>query len=177
MFTFLSKYSCCNIKRYRYIKRMSRVFSRKTLTPNRSCRSTISVYFCETMKKSLLILVTALYMVVTCGISINFHYCMGKLKSVAVGQAQNDHCEDCGMVSKKSACCHDDTKWLKVDDNHQSAYSSINFQAPTFLLTPPERFILTPPLFSTALVTVNNNSPPIIVSGTSLTILYRNFRI
>ena len=122
-------------------------------------------------------MVTALYMVVTCGIAVNFHYCMGELKSVKVGHAQTDHCDDCGMTSKKSACCHDDTKWFKVDDNHQSAYSSVDFQAPIFLLTPPERFIITPPLVSTTSVLVNNNSPPIIPGGTSLTILHCNFRI
>jgi len=116
-------------------------------------------------------------MVVTCGISINFHYCMGKLKSVTMAHAQSDHCDDCGMASKKSACCHDDVHWFKINGNHQTFQAGIDFQVPIFELAPAEHCQLTPPVYYTPHTAVNNNSPPVIETGTSLNILHCVFRI
>lgn len=83
------------------------------------------------MKRVTVAIIATLYLLVTCGVSVNFHYCMGKLRSVDLGYSQEDRCGKCGMsTGLSSGCCHDSTHWVKVNDDHQFVQSAIMVAAP-----------------------------------------------
>lgn len=75
------------------------------------------------MRKLITIFLSLVYLATTSGIVISSHYCMGELKGHAFGQ-NNDHlCGTCGM--ENTGCCHDDLNFLKVNDDHHIAYTTI----------------------------------------------------
>ena len=74
-------------------------------------------------KKIIIFLLAIFYINVSMGIGVQFHYCMGKMVSMAFGHDtdHNNTCGDCGMDTKESACCKDESVLLKVQDCHQPA--------------------------------------------------------
>ena len=68
------------------------------------------------MKRSALILLTAIYLLSMVGIGISRFYCCGKLTSVKLTYAVTDH-------SDKDNCCKNDVKSFKVKDTHVNATS------------------------------------------------------
>ncbi|MFN5334463.1 MAG: HYC_CC_PP family protein [Bacteroidota bacterium] len=81
------------------------------------------------MLKRLIILSLALFYInASSGIGVRFHYCMGELVSMAFGH-DTDHknaCGDCGMDTKESSCCKDESILLKVYDGHHPSSISFN---------------------------------------------------
>lgn len=73
------------------------------------------------LKKIIIFFVAALYINASAGIGVQFHYCMGKLVSMALGHhADDDHaCDDCGMEANETSCCKNETVLFKVKDDHQ----------------------------------------------------------
>ena len=72
-------------------------------------------------KKAIILFVAVLYINVSAGIGVQFHYCMGEIVSMAFGH-HSDHeeaCGDCGMDANESSCCKDESLLLKVKDGHQ----------------------------------------------------------
>lgn len=71
------------------------------------------------MKKFILIILTLLYAVVSSGITVNVHYCMGRMADVEWGSASA--CTMCGQ-KKTSDCCKDEAHYIKLavdqDVNH-----------------------------------------------------------
>lgn len=61
-----------------------------------------------------------LYLTITSGVVVNWHYCMGDLSSVEIGARNTSYCEKCGMADKKG-CCETEYKLFKVQDAHQLA--------------------------------------------------------
>ena len=55
----------------------------------------------------------------TSGVSINAHYCGGKIKHISVFAGNEDGC--CGNKKKSKGCCKDKTTIIKVQDNHQAS--------------------------------------------------------
>jgi hypothetical protein len=79
----------------------------------------IASYFCI-VKKSVVAILAFLYLTITSGVVVNWHYCMGDLSSIEIGARNGDHCEKCGMADKKG-CCETEYKLFKVQDEHQLA--------------------------------------------------------
>jgi len=129
------------------------------------------------MKKVTIAILATLYLLVTCGVSVNFHYCMGKLRSVDVGYSANDRCGKCGMSTKKSGCCHDQTHWFKVNDNHQGNTAFVSISAPAMDIAHPEPVQSLAPIFYHLITTSGNHSPPLLRSQQDLNTLYCVFRI
>jgi hypothetical protein len=77
------------------------------------------------MKKTIIILLASLYLVILSGLTINLHYCAGKLKSIAfLKNAEKDIC-CCNKTKKKitcktKLCCKEKTIIVKVNDNHNN---------------------------------------------------------
>ena len=71
------------------------------------------------MKKSLLILLACFYLVAASGITLNLHYCGGKLKEVSLF-ASNDDDGCCGNKKRSKGCCSEKNALIKVKDNHFS---------------------------------------------------------
>jgi len=69
------------------------------------------------MKKSLIILFASFYLVLASGLSINLHYCGGKLKDISLfSTSSEDGC--CGNKKKSKGCCKEKSAFIKVKNNH-----------------------------------------------------------
>lgn len=66
------------------------------------------------MKRSALILLTAIYLLSCVGIGVSRFYCCGKLASVTLIVASADHTD-------KDNCCKHESKSFKVKDSHVTA--------------------------------------------------------
>jgi hypothetical protein len=81
------------------------------------------------MKKVLASIIMVSYLVVSCGVVVNFHYCMDKLASVELFSAESSLCNKCGMHKKSHGCCRDEVKVVKLDLDQQTNQSEISFRA------------------------------------------------
>jgi hypothetical protein len=81
------------------------------------------------IKKLFISIIAVIYLVVTTGMVVNIHYCMGKISSISFSH-ENDHkdgsCSKCGMNKTENHCCTDDVKYVKITDAHQSAQTDIS---------------------------------------------------
>lgn len=64
------------------------------------------------MKKFLIVILTLMYVGVSSGIALDYHYCMGKLADVNVWH--DDTCASCGEKEQPSPCCSTETQLLKL---------------------------------------------------------------
>ena len=74
------------------------------------------------MQKFLVIFFSMLYLTVTSGITVNLHYCGGKLKTVSFFSNNEKGC--CGTKKKSKGCCKDKTKLIKVEENRKVTEAS-----------------------------------------------------
>lgn len=128
------------------------------------------------MKKILTGILTLVYMTVSSGIAIELHYCMGKKAGMEFYGSSSDKCGKCGMTEKKTGCCHDEHKFVKLEDSHKNVYNDISFNGgETAIVTeyPVYNWQL---IAATAVATVNNHSPP-ADTGPSARIMNCVFRL
>lgn len=71
-----------------------------------------SAYICFRMKRYLASLWLVLYVVLTIGITLQTHYCMGRVKYVSLYAAK-----ECPPTCAKT-CCHNEAKTLRLTDAH-----------------------------------------------------------
>ena len=71
------------------------------------------------MKKALVIALASMYLLVSSGVVVNMHYCMGKLASLGIGHHDSKTCDKCGMDN--TGCCKDEVKVVKIQDNQESS--------------------------------------------------------
>ncbi len=72
------------------------------------------------MKKLQAIFLVVIYLSVSSGVVMNFHYCMGKIAEITLGKTQANKCGKCGM--ENTGCCNDEVKVIKLQDSHQAAH-------------------------------------------------------
>ena len=71
------------------------------------------------MKKFVVIFFSIFYLVSTSGMSLNVHYCGGKIKHVSFITTNNEKgC--CGKKKMSKKCCKDKVAYFKIKDNHKS---------------------------------------------------------
>jgi hypothetical protein len=87
------------------------------------------------MKRTALLLLTAIYLLSLVGIGINRFYCCGKLASVTLTYASADHTD-------QNHCCKHDTKSFKIKDSHVTVNTTV--------LSPSMPAILPVPAYQTA---------------------------
>lgn len=115
------------------------------------------------LKKIFITILAVFYLVVTSGVIMNIHYCMGKISSVSFIH-EKDHndgsCNKCGMDKTENHCCKDEVKSIKLSDTHQS--SSLAFELASLSSVQPQRFILLTEAEQgiSALPIINYSSPP-----------------
>jgi hypothetical protein len=75
------------------------------------------------MRKFIVTILAAVYLVASTGASVSIHYCMGKLVDWTLDNDQKIHCSYCGMAKNGSAegCCKDDQKFVKNTDDQKTA--------------------------------------------------------
>jgi len=79
------------------------------------------------LNKSLVLLLSFLYLVFSTGFTLKVHYCGDKLQSVTIF-AVPDGCKKCGKKGKKD-CCKDFSKTFQVSDDHSISHSKISFSS------------------------------------------------
>ena len=124
------------------------------------------------MRKLIASIIAILYLTASSGASVYAHYCMDKLVGVNLVQSTTTSCENCGMeksVGKKSDCCKDQHKLIKLDNDQKANEAA--FQLPVLLgqaitITYADNYIVHYPSSVTE-EHPNSNSPPL--SGRSIT--------
>jgi hypothetical protein len=129
------------------------------------------------MKKILLTIIAFIYMAVSTGIAMDVHYCMGKLAGVEFYGKEEDKCGKCGMKEiGKNGCCHDEHKFVKLEDSHKNVFNTIDFTTIEFAI------VNSLPVFNWQVpnnpsqIVVANHSPP-IYNKPGVCILNCTFRI
>jgi hypothetical protein len=102
-----------------------------------------------------------MYLAITSGLVLQIHYCMDKQvgSSVKFAEVSTHICTVCGMQNAKNKCCHDEVKFIKLQDVHKQATAD-------YTITPPPTVAREFDLINTSLYSVTdsvatgNNSPP-----------------
>jgi hypothetical protein len=106
------------------------------------------------MKRSALILLTAIYLLSCVGIGVNRFYCCGKLASVTLTYAKADHAD-------KNNCCKNISKSFKVKDSHVNTVSfAFGHSAPVILPSLAIWHTAIPVAVQIATVAYQSNAPP-----------------
>ena len=88
------------------------------------------------MHKPVLAILTIFYLLFTSGLIINSHYCMNKLSSLKLFGNKSETCSKCGMNNDEAnGCCHDETKVIKLQDDHFASYHFYKLKSITPVLT------------------------------------------
>jgi hypothetical protein len=128
------------------------------------------------MKKFLVGILTMVYMVVSCGIAMEIHYCMGKRAGMDFYGTEEKKCGKCGMKEKKGGCCNDKHQFVKLEDSHKNVYNDISFTASEIAVAavyPVYNWQLPADI---TVAFVNNHSPP-DYTGPSVCVMNCVFRI
>lgn len=89
------------------------------------------------MKRLSLFLLVILYLVVSSGITLSFHYCMGKLADWEWG-AKEEVCSSCGHKHTSSDCCSTEAHFIKLIVDQNAEYSSVMDFTPAILTLLPD---------------------------------------
>ena len=81
------------------------------------------------MRRFLAFILIFLYVGVSTGVAINYHYCMNKLAEVSLVMTdQHDSCSNCGSGDSKDGCCSDEVKAMRISID-QNLVEQINIGA------------------------------------------------
>lgn len=115
------------------------------------------------MKKVLTSITVLFYFIVSCGVVINLHYCMGKYQSFTLYDAQYKSCGKCGMhMDNNNGCCRDEVKIVKLQDDQNVTYVSHSIQGIEVDIITPSEFIAAPDFNVERSLHYNNHSPPLL---------------
>lgn len=98
------------------------------------------------MKRTLVFLLAALYLLASTGTAVELHYCMGKVVDWSFAHISSASCNKCGMEKQEEGnhCCKDEQKYVKSLDDQKSNTASQDFS----------------PLTAAALTATSNLQPP-----------------
>lgn len=116
------------------------------------------------MKKGIAAISFLLYFAATTGIVINSHFCMKKLVSVKLFGKKPKLCSQCGMdMHNASGCCHDETKVVKLEQDHQKI-PVIIYEIPTVepAVMIVSDLLLAPLVRNDQHLHFHNHSPPLL---------------
>ena len=120
-----------------------------------------------------------MYLAITSGLVLQIHYCMDRQvgSSVKFAEVSSRTCSECGMQNAKNKCCHDEVKFIKLQDVHKQATADYTIAPPPAI--EQEFNLINTSLFSAEdIVPACNNSPPgVDDEQLSLFILHGVFRI
>lgn len=84
------------------------------------------------MKKIIVVIWLMIYLGVSTGIVVNYHYCMDRLASTQLFGKEASVCGKCGMhMDQAMGCCRDEVKVVKMNDDQRTAITvMLAIQAP-----------------------------------------------
>jgi hypothetical protein len=74
------------------------------------------------MKRILVSIIAALYLLASTGTAVELHYCMGKMVDWSFAHISSASCDQCGMEKQEDGnhCCKDEQKYVKSLDDQKS---------------------------------------------------------
>jgi hypothetical protein len=93
------------------------------------------------MKKVLASITLCFYFAASCGVMINFHYCMDRYSSFKLYSVPDDKCDLCGMHTGNKGCCRDDVKIVKLQDDQHLSDIAFNYPDINRDILVPSQFI------------------------------------
>ncbi len=115
------------------------------------------------MKKLLASIMIVCYLALSCGIVINYHYCMGRLDSVKLFATKSNLCSSCGMHSGKvNGCCGDEVKIIRLQDDQNKAHASYSVQGIDAVAIIPSEFIIASFYNADGVLHSDDHSPPLL---------------
>ena len=111
------------------------------------------------MKKASAAILLTLYLAFSSGVVVSYHYCMNEFSSFKLGNSKTDICAKCGMHTKKSGCCHDEVKIVKLQDDQQASLLNFKLLSPA-ILAAPIAFFNEPVFTGNKKSALNSHSPP-----------------
>jgi hypothetical protein len=129
----------------------------------------LSLSYSKTMKKGIASILLLLYIAFSSGVVISFHYCMDRFDSAQLGASEFDVCGKCGMHTEDgNACCNDEVRIFKIQDDQQSSAVNFKFAAPdAMVITLPDLYRITY-TNSTHQLFSQSHSPPLNSQDTYL---------
>ncbi len=70
------------------------------------------------MRNAFILSLTLIYFVLTLGMEVSLHYCMGELEEISLNAADPGDC-CCNWMKMPEGCCDDKKISLDLDENHQ----------------------------------------------------------
>ena len=116
------------------------------------------------MKKLVTTIALACYLAVSCGVVINYHYCMNRLASTQLFSSEKKFCNKCGMHTKRSGgCCHDEVRVVKLVQD-QNTISGFVYHLPALdaIINIPSEFIAASSYNIDEQKHFHNHSPPLL---------------
>ena len=87
------------------------------------------------MKKFLAAILAFFYLSTATGVTLHYHYCMGKLVNYGLTYSNSSTCGKCGMEKNPESdnrCCKDECKQIKVDTEHKPSKNFRDLNGATF---------------------------------------------
>lgn len=125
------------------------------------------------------IILLTVYATIICGITINLHYCGGKLASVNLSIADSEHPCACGSKGMKKGCCENKSIYVQYKADQKVQYFAINFNHVVKDIFIPflVHDVFLPPFHLTRKEEVSHSPPPLLASSSPTYLLNRVFRI
>ncbi len=82
------------------------------------------------MNRVVAFILAVLYLVFSAGITLDLHYCMGKIAAVKIETPSGKDTHLTCSVKPKKDCCKDELKVLKINDAHKTVASDYHFRVP-----------------------------------------------
>ena len=115
------------------------------------------------MKKALASFVVLFYFIVSCGVVVNLHYCMGSYQSFDLYATKSKECGKCGMhMNDDNGCCKDEVKIIKLQDDQNVAQVIHAIQGIDATIITTSEFITASIVDLKENLHSNNHSPPLI---------------
>lgn len=113
---------------------------------------------------------------VSTGIAMEIHYCMGERSGIDFFSGKDDKCGKCGMTEKKGGCCSNEKKFYKLEDNFKHPSNEYEFSYSCDAIAENHVYTNTA-LLSNAPVSDSRIESPPKLSGPSIYIRNRVFRL
>jgi hypothetical protein len=116
------------------------------------------------MKKFTVTLALIAYLVVSCGFTVNVHFCMERLASVHLFGDKAEQCGQCGMdIHESDGCCRDEMGIVKLQqDQVKIPVTGFEFPVLEQLAVLPSFFLVAPRTAEPAKKHFLNHSPPLL---------------
>jgi hypothetical protein len=124
----------------------------------------LAVSLSRRMKKIIVAISALCYFIVTCGVVVNFHYCMNRLASTAFYAGETKKCGKCGMeIHESKGCCRDEVRIVKLhDDQNKTLIPVYTIPAIEPVEIIPSEFIVAEFYNNSGQLHFQNHSPPLL---------------